>query len=256
MVMVLFAQAMFPRYLVNQSILRMTSIPWDFNTTRLVGNTTPLRLIGMLITPRWHWMWPPEDLVIRGRFKVTVGISWVSMKCKEMNEWEAPESKSIVTRKDWTRNSPSTTPDASSASSAYTWLTLAFPKDGWVLEGAPRVIPVICFGPLTELEKTDGVAFLYGQLAMKCPVSLQLKQVFGLVTWVPHACCCWKDPWVFVGAIGGLYDTVEPNKRPCCSSSVQRRWDVVASWSSPGDMPSCLQISSFYPTSHPACSSP
>jgi hypothetical protein len=92
-VTVLFAQAMFSRYLVNQSIPRMTSIPWDFNTTRLVGNTTPLRLIGMLITPRWHWMWPPEDLVIRGRFKVTVGISWVSMKCEEMNEWEAPESK-------------------------------------------------------------------------------------------------------------------------------------------------------------------
>jgi hypothetical protein len=99
-------------------------------------------------------------------------------------------SKSTVARKDWTRNSSSTTPGASSASSAYTWLTLAFPKDGWVLAGAPRVIPVICFGPLMELEKTDGVAFLYGQLAMKCPVSLQLKQAFWLVTWLPPVCCC------------------------------------------------------------------
>jgi hypothetical protein len=59
---------------------------------------------------------------------VTVGISWVSMKCEEMNEWEAQESKSIVARKDWTMNSPSTTLGVSSASSAYTWLTLAFQR--------------------------------------------------------------------------------------------------------------------------------
>jgi hypothetical protein len=207
-VTVLSAQAMFPRYLVSQSIPRITSIPWEFNTTWLVGNTTPLRLIGMLITPKWHGMWPPGDLVIRGLFKATVGISWVSMKYEEMKEWEDPKSKNIVARKDWTRNSPSTTPGASSASSAYTWLTLGFLKDGWVLTGAPRVIPVICFGPLTELEKTDGVAFLYGQLATKCQVSLQLKHALGLVTWLPPVCCCWKDPWVFVGATGDLYDTV------------------------------------------------
>jgi hypothetical protein len=37
---------------------------------------------------------------------------------------------------------------------------LAFPKDGYVLSVVPRVIPVIGFGPFTELEKTDGVAFL------------------------------------------------------------------------------------------------
>jgi hypothetical protein len=86
MVTALSAQAMFPRYLVSQSIPRMTYIPWDFNTTRLVGNTTPLRLIGMLITPKCHGMWPPGDLVIRGLFKATVGISWVSMKCEQMNE--------------------------------------------------------------------------------------------------------------------------------------------------------------------------
>jgi hypothetical protein len=161
-VTVLSAQVMFPQYLVSQSIPMITSIPWEFNTTRLVGNTTPHRLIGMLITPKWHGMWPPGDLVIRGRFKVTVGISWVSTKYEEMKEWEAPKSKNTVARKDWTRNSLSTTSGASSASSAYTWLTLAFPKDSWVLAGAPRVIPVICFSPLTELEKTDEVTFLYG----------------------------------------------------------------------------------------------
>jgi hypothetical protein len=84
----------------------------------------------MLITPKWYGIWPPRDLVIRGLFKATVGISWVSMKCEEMNEWEDPESKSIVARKDWTKNSLSTTPGASSTSSVYAWLTLAFPKDG------------------------------------------------------------------------------------------------------------------------------
>jgi hypothetical protein len=104
----------------------------------------------MLITPKWHGMRPPGDLVIRGLFKATVGISWVSMKCEEMNEWKAPESKSMVAREDWTRNSPSTTPGASSSSSAYTWLTLALPKDGCVLAGAPRMIPIICFDPLME----------------------------------------------------------------------------------------------------------
>jgi hypothetical protein len=98
-VTVLSAQTIFPQYLVNQSIPRITSIPWEFSTTRLVGNTTPLRLIGMLITPKWHGMWPPGDLVIRDLFKATVGISWVYTKCEEMNEWEAPESKSIVARK-------------------------------------------------------------------------------------------------------------------------------------------------------------
>jgi hypothetical protein len=181
-VMVLFAQAMFPQYLVSQSIPRITSIPWVFNTTRLVGNTIPLRLIGMLFTPKWHEMWPPRDLVIRGLLKATIGISCVSMKYEEMNEWEALESKSMVAMEDWTRNSSSTTPGASSASSAYTWLTLALPKDGCVLAGAPRVIPVLCFSQLTELEKTDRVTFLYGQLAMKCLISLQLKHAFGLVT--------------------------------------------------------------------------
>jgi hypothetical protein len=79
-VMVLSAQAMVPWCLVNQSIPRITSIPWELSNTRLVGNTTPLRLIRMSITPKWHGMWPPGDLVRRGFFKATVGMSWVSTK--------------------------------------------------------------------------------------------------------------------------------------------------------------------------------
>jgi hypothetical protein len=74
-----------------------------------VGNATSLRIIGMLLTPKWHGMWPPGDLVRSGFFNVTVEISWVSTKYEEIKEWEAPESKSMVARKDWTRSSPSTT---------------------------------------------------------------------------------------------------------------------------------------------------
>jgi hypothetical protein len=45
-------------------------------------------------------------------------------------------------------------------------------------------------GPFTELEKAEAVGFLaYGQLAMKCPVSRQLKHTLKLllllvVTWL------------------------------------------------------------------------
>jgi hypothetical protein len=59
-------------------------------------------------------MWPPGDLVRSGFFNATVGISWVSTKYEKIKEWEAPESKSMVARKDWTRNSPSTTSDVPS----------------------------------------------------------------------------------------------------------------------------------------------
>jgi hypothetical protein len=79
-VTVLSAQAMVPQCLVNQSTPRITSIQWEFSTTRLVGNTTTLRFIGMLITLKWHGMWPPGDLVRSDFFRATVDISWVSTK--------------------------------------------------------------------------------------------------------------------------------------------------------------------------------
>jgi hypothetical protein len=50
-VMVLSVHVIVPRCLVNQCILRIMSILWELSTTRLVGNTTPLRLIEMLIPP-------------------------------------------------------------------------------------------------------------------------------------------------------------------------------------------------------------
>jgi hypothetical protein len=54
----------------------------------------------MLITPKWHGMWPREDLIRRGFFKAIVGISWESTKSEEIKEWEALESMSIVAKKE------------------------------------------------------------------------------------------------------------------------------------------------------------
>jgi hypothetical protein len=64
------------------------------------GEYYPLRLIWMLITPKWHGMWPLGDLVMRGFFKTTVGMPWVSTKEEEIKEWETPKSKSTVVKKD------------------------------------------------------------------------------------------------------------------------------------------------------------
>jgi hypothetical protein len=50
----------------------------------------------MLITPKWHGMWPLGDLVRRGSFKATVSMSWVSRKWEEIKEWEAPGSESTI----------------------------------------------------------------------------------------------------------------------------------------------------------------
>ena len=49
-------------------------------------------------------------------------------------------------------------------------------------------------GPFTKLEKAEvaGLFLVYGQLAMKCHVSLQLKQTLALlllvVTWIALLC--------------------------------------------------------------------
>jgi hypothetical protein len=40
------------------------------------GKYYPVRLIGMLIIPKWYGMWPIGDLVRRGFFRATVVISW------------------------------------------------------------------------------------------------------------------------------------------------------------------------------------
>jgi hypothetical protein len=55
-------------------------------------------------------------------------------------------------------------------------------------------------GPFTELEKTDaaGLLLAYGQLAMKCPVSGQLKHALALllaVTWLALLCGAFMVFW-------------------------------------------------------------
>ena len=55
-------------------------------------------------------------------------------------------------------------------------------------------------GPFTELEKVEAAGLLaYGQLAMKCPVSRQLKQaliLLLLVTWLALLCGAFMEFWL------------------------------------------------------------
>jgi hypothetical protein len=61
-------------------------------------------------------------------------------------------------------------------------------------------------GPFTELEKAEAVGFLaYGQLAMKCPISRQLKHTLELlllllaVTWLVLLCGGFMVFWLLYG---------------------------------------------------------
>jgi hypothetical protein len=60
-------------------------------------------------------------------------------------------------------------------------------------------------GPFTELEKAEAVGFLaYGQLAMNCPVSRQLKHTLELlllmvVTWLVLLCGGFMVFWLLYG---------------------------------------------------------
>jgi hypothetical protein len=56
-------------------------------------------------------------------------------------------------------------------------------------------------GPFTEFEKADAVGLLlaYGYLAMKCPVSWQLKHALALllaVTWLALLCGAFMVLWL------------------------------------------------------------
>ena len=57
-------------------------------------------------------------------------------------------------------------------------------------------------GPFTMLEKADvaGLFLAYGQLAMKCPISRQLKQALALlllvVTWLALLCGAFMVFWL------------------------------------------------------------
>ena len=68
---------------------------------------------------------------------------------------------------------------------------------GWLRTGTLLAPDSAGLGPWTELEKADAAGRLlpYGQLAMKCPVSRQLKQaLLLLVTWL-----------LFMGVLGRFW---------------------------------------------------
>jgi hypothetical protein len=74
-------------------------------------------------------------------------------------------------------------------------LLLLLPKLVLLRTGMQLAPDTSGLGPFTELEKAEAVGFLaYGQLAMKCPVSRQLKQTLELlllllvVTWLVLLC--------------------------------------------------------------------
>ena len=67
-------------------------------------------------------------------------------------------------------------------------------------------------GPFTELEKAEAAGLLaYGQLAMKCPVSRQLKQALALlllvVTWLALLCGAFMVFWA-LNCVLGAWDPV------------------------------------------------
>jgi hypothetical protein len=72
-------------------------------------------------------------------------------------------------------------------------LLLLLPKLLLLRTGMRLALDTSGLGPFTELEYVEAVGFLaYGQLAMKCPVSRQLKHTWELlllvVTWLVLLC--------------------------------------------------------------------
>jgi hypothetical protein len=74
-------------------------------------------------------------------------------------------------------------------------LLLLLPKLVLLRTGMQLAPDTSGLGPFTELEKAEAVGFLaYGQVAMKCPDSRQLKQTLELlllllvVTWLVLLC--------------------------------------------------------------------
>jgi hypothetical protein len=93
--------------LVNQSIPKITSIPWDGKTVKSAKNTTPLKRILTWEHLSWHKRSDPG--VWKGISRWVEGMPCFSTKLVAINEWDAHESKSTVVGVNSTRNSPSTT---------------------------------------------------------------------------------------------------------------------------------------------------
>jgi hypothetical protein len=106
--MVLSVQLMMSLCLVNQSIPKITSIPWDGKTAKSATNTTPLKRILTWEHLRWHRRSDPGVRVTKAIYRDAVGMPCFSTKPVAMNEWDAHESKSTASGVNSTRNSPST----------------------------------------------------------------------------------------------------------------------------------------------------
>jgi hypothetical protein len=74
------AQLMMPLCLVNQSIPRITSIPWDGSTAKSTKNTTPLKIILSWEHLRWHRRSDPGVRVTKGISRDAVGMPCFSTK--------------------------------------------------------------------------------------------------------------------------------------------------------------------------------
>ena len=98
------------------------------------------------------------------------------------------------------------------------WLTRARPNDCWgglicwlllllglllLRTGTRLALDNAAMGPATELEKADAAGLLaYGQLAMKCPGSRQLKHApLLLVTWLALLCGALIGFWLLNGVV-------------------------------------------------------
>ena len=89
-------QLMMPLCLVNQSIPKITSTPWDGKTVKSAKNTTPLKRILTWEHLSWHRRSDPRVRVTKGISRDAVGMPCFYTKPVAMNEWDAPESKSIA----------------------------------------------------------------------------------------------------------------------------------------------------------------
>jgi hypothetical protein len=81
---VLSAHLMMPLCWVNQSIPRITSIPWDGSMAKSAKNTTPLKIILTWEHLRWHRRSDPGVRVTKGISKDAVGMPCLSTKLVEM----------------------------------------------------------------------------------------------------------------------------------------------------------------------------
>src|SRR3954468_17347628 len=102
------AQSITPLYLVIQSIPRMTSKPWEFNIIKLTGNLYFPNSMTRSWHPEFTIISPPGELTFIGHPIVSTGSSFLSTNALDMNECDAPVSKSTHAGMELSLNLPAT----------------------------------------------------------------------------------------------------------------------------------------------------